>query len=253
MTATGTPTPTYQWLKNGANIPGATAASYTTPATTLTDNGATFSCFILNSAGNATSGLATLTVTILPVITSPLTASGQLGSPFSYTVTALNNPVSFNATGLPAGLTLGPLSGNSATITGTPQSAGTFNITLTATNASGAGPASVMVLRIAAPPAPLAPGAPSNELAAAYAYPVPYKPSAGHTDIIFTGVTAASSVKIYTLAGELVKTLPNTLGGTTITWAAVKNEDGDSVASGVYIFQIKSPNGEKRGKLVIVR
>jgi len=37
VTATGTPPPTYQWQKNGANIAGATSASYTTPATTTAD------------------------------------------------------------------------------------------------------------------------------------------------------------------------------------------------------------------------
>src|SRR2546422_4375051 len=34
---------TYQWRKNGVNISGATASSYTTPATTTADNGALYS------------------------------------------------------------------------------------------------------------------------------------------------------------------------------------------------------------------
>ena len=41
-------------------------------------------------------------------------------------------------------------------------------------------------------------------------------------------------------------------GGWTVTWD-VKNEDGDRVASGVYIYQIKNSFSEKRGKLVIIR
>ncbi|HYE36122.1 FG-GAP-like repeat-containing protein, partial [Methylocaldum sp.] len=44
-------------------IAGATGASYTTPATTLADSGATFRCIVSNSAGSATSNPATLTVT----------------------------------------------------------------------------------------------------------------------------------------------------------------------------------------------
>ncbi len=60
--AAGTAPLTYQWRKNGANISGATAASYTTPATTTTDSGSTISVVVNNSAGTVTSTSATLTV-----------------------------------------------------------------------------------------------------------------------------------------------------------------------------------------------
>ena len=40
--ASGTPTPTYQWSKNGTPIGGATGATYTTPVTVLGDNGAIY-------------------------------------------------------------------------------------------------------------------------------------------------------------------------------------------------------------------
>jgi hypothetical protein len=53
----------YQWRKNGADIAGATSASYTTPATALTDNGAQFTVRVSNAQGNVTSDAATLTVT----------------------------------------------------------------------------------------------------------------------------------------------------------------------------------------------
>ncbi len=66
--AAGTAPLTYQWQKNNANISGATAASYTTPATVTGDNGATFRIIVTNSVTNITSNSATLTVN--PVITS---------------------------------------------------------------------------------------------------------------------------------------------------------------------------------------
>jgi len=53
---------TYQWLKNTAPVSGATAASYTTPATVIGDNGSLFAVVVSNSAGNVTSSTATLTV-----------------------------------------------------------------------------------------------------------------------------------------------------------------------------------------------
>jgi hypothetical protein len=62
VAAAGTAPLTYQWQKNGSNIAGATSASYTTPATTTSDNGATFRAVVTNSAGSATSNAATLTV-----------------------------------------------------------------------------------------------------------------------------------------------------------------------------------------------
>ena len=65
--ATGAPL-SYQWLRNGVPIPGATAASYTTPALTIAaDNGATYSVVITNGVpGTATSANATLTVSAAP-------------------------------------------------------------------------------------------------------------------------------------------------------------------------------------------
>src|ERR1700691_3004469 len=53
--ATGAAPLTYQWQRNGAAISGATSASYTTPAVTLSDSGAKFTVAVSNSTGSATS------------------------------------------------------------------------------------------------------------------------------------------------------------------------------------------------------
>ncbi len=52
----------YQWKKNTADIPGATAATYTLSSTTVADNGASFICAVTNPFGTTTSNPATLTV-----------------------------------------------------------------------------------------------------------------------------------------------------------------------------------------------
>lgn len=82
-----------------------------------------------NIALTATFGLPSF-----PVITSDLNASGFVGSPFSYTITAINAPTSFNATGMPAWMSVNTATGQ---LTGTPTATGTFLITISATNGAG--------------------------------------------------------------------------------------------------------------------
>ena len=69
-----------------------------------------------------------------PVITSSLSATGRVGDSFNYTVSAVNNPSSFTATGLPVGLSLNVSTGM---ISGTPVSAGISTVSLSAINSTG--------------------------------------------------------------------------------------------------------------------
>ena len=77
-----------------------------------------------------------------PVITSPLTASGHKGVPFSYQIAASGNPTKHNSTLMAGGLGVGFLSG---TVSGVPTSEGTFSGEITATNADGTGSATLVV------------------------------------------------------------------------------------------------------------
>ena len=70
VVAAGTAPLSYQWRKNSANISGATAATYTTPATSAADNSAMFDVIVTNSVGSVTSAQATLTVNAAPVAPS---------------------------------------------------------------------------------------------------------------------------------------------------------------------------------------
>jgi hypothetical protein len=63
VTATGTPPLSYQWQKGGMPIPGAAAASYTTPPTTAADNGSGFLVVVSNALGSMSSNTAKLMVT----------------------------------------------------------------------------------------------------------------------------------------------------------------------------------------------
>jgi len=77
-----------------------------------------------------------------PVISSATTASGTVGTAFSYQITASNSPTSYNATPLPAGLTVNT---NTGAITGTPTTAGTTSVTISATNAGDTGSATLTI------------------------------------------------------------------------------------------------------------
>ena len=62
VTATGAAPLAYQWQRNESDIVGATASSYTTPATALTDTNARFQVRVSNPNGAVLSCVATLTV-----------------------------------------------------------------------------------------------------------------------------------------------------------------------------------------------
>jgi len=103
VAATGTAPLTYQWLKNGAPISGATSATLTLTKVAATD-AANYSATVANAAGTATSGTATLTVNLLPAITTqPANQFGAAGSTINLSVTASGTgPLSyqwFNAGG----------------------------------------------------------------------------------------------------------------------------------------------------------
>ena len=101
VSATGTAPMSYQWRKNGTSISGATASSYTTPATSMTDSGSTFSVSINNSAGSVTSNNAALTVNqaapVAPSITTqPASQTVTVGQTATFSVLATGTgPLSY--------------------------------------------------------------------------------------------------------------------------------------------------------------
>ncbi|OGS49928.1 MAG: hypothetical protein A3J79_08460 [Elusimicrobia bacterium RIFOXYB2_FULL_62_6] len=105
-------------------------------------------------------------------------------------------------------------------------------------------------------------GLPDTDLTSAYAYPVPFRPNAGDTakygswatGITFTNLPSYGTIRIYTLGGELVRSLDIASAQvlSQVAWN-VKNSDSKQVASGVYIWEITAGKSRKTGKLVVIK
>ncbi len=117
-----------------------------------------------------------------PSITSPLSKTMVQGQNASYTITGTNNPTSFGATGLPAGLSVNSTNGN---ITGIATTAGTNNSTISATNSTGTGQATLVWTIQADTTAPTVPTALQSRMLTSTSFRISWAPS---TDNV--GVTA---------------------------------------------------------------
>ena len=90
VTASGTAPLVFQWTRNGHNIPGANAASYSTPPVAASDSGALFGVIIANDAGYVTSRGAKLTVsgTAPKITTQPADQTVAAGKTATFAVVA---------------------------------------------------------------------------------------------------------------------------------------------------------------------
>lgn len=154
VTATGTAPLSYQWTRGGADIAGATAANYTTAATTLTDNGASFTVRVTNPAGSVTSTAATLTVstpTPAPVITTqPASQTVVAGQPATFAVTASGTGLGYQWSRAGATLAGATTASYTTPVTTLADSGATFQVRVS--NSSGQVDSAVATLTVTTPP-----------------------------------------------------------------------------------------------------
>jgi hypothetical protein len=155
----------------------------------------------------------------LPVITSPIVASGRVGADFSYQISASNMPTtsplpsscSLDAGGLPRGLAVNSSTGE---ILGVPLEEGQTNVALFASNEAGQGP--VRVLNINILPAERAPVVTSeNRVFGRVGQSFHYAITASDSPTSFAATGAPSWMTIDSVSG-LLAGLPDVPGNFTI-------------------------------------
>lgn len=93
--ATGYPPPAYQWQFNGSNISGATGASYTLSATSITNIGS-YDVVIANSVDTNTSSVATLGFIDLNMLAA-VYVTGPIGAQYQIQSTPALGPTNWTA------------------------------------------------------------------------------------------------------------------------------------------------------------
>ena len=216
---------------NAANLPAGLSVNTSTGAITGTPT-ATGTFNVTLSATNAGgTGTASLSITISPppssppVINSATTASGTVNQSFSYQITASNSPTSYNATNLPAGLSVNTSSG---AITGTPSAAGTTNVTISATNASGTGTGSLSITinpPPSSPPAITSASTTSGTVNQTFSYQI----TGSNSPTSFNATNLPAGLSVNTGTGAITGT-PSGAGTSSVTISAT-NASGTGTAS----------------------
>jgi hypothetical protein len=157
VAAAGTAPLSYQWNKNGAMISGATLSSYTTPATTSSDNAAQFTLVVSNTAGSVTSNAATLTVNAAPVApsitTQPASQTVTPGQSASFSVAATGTaPLSYQWR--KNGTAISGATSSSYTTPATTSADNGAQFTVVATNTAGSVTSNAATLTVNPAPAP---------------------------------------------------------------------------------------------------
>lgn len=215
IVATNSPT-SYAYtgtLPGGLSFNNSTGAITGTPTTA---GSSTISVTATNAAG--TSSATTITFNIaaaaVPVVTAT-TYTGTTGTTFNNTITATNSPTSYAYTGtLPPGLSFSTSTG---AITGTPTTAGSYSISVTATNAAGTSAAVTIGFTISLPAPVVTGGTLSGTVSTAFTYTI----SATNSPTSYAVASGAlpNGLSLNSTTGQITGT-PTTAGSFSVTVTA---------------------------------
>ncbi|MDZ7401019.1 MAG: S8 family serine peptidase [candidate division KSB1 bacterium] len=91
-----------------------------------------------------------------------------------------------------------------------------------------------------------------NDLSQVFTYPNPCRVGAGENSIMFANLTKEATIKIMTLSGQVIRTLQEKDSNGGVRWD-LRNEQGEMVAAGIYVYSVQNNLESKKGKLAIIR
>ncbi len=167
VAASGTPPFSYQWRFNGANVSGATGATYSLTSVQPAQAG-NYSVVVGNSAGAATSSVAVLSVTITTtppsIVTQPSSQTVIAGTSASFSVAATGT-VPLQYQWLFNGANVSGATGTTYSLANV-QSTQAGNYSVVVTNSAGAVTSAVAVLTVTSSGAPAIVTPPANQVVA---------------------------------------------------------------------------------------
>jgi len=237
VTASGDPTITFQWQKNGVNIAGATSASYTIASVSASD-AATYRCVVTNSFGTDTSNGAVLTVNAATTITSqPASVNVYSGDDVTLTVGASGGSLTYqwkknNVNISNGGNISGATSATLQILNVTTSDYGTYTCVVTGTCGSVTSNGAILTVLT---------GVDENEPGKPDIFP---NPSSGVFNIRLGGTPASGEYFVYDTDGKL------------ILWKKYSEQNEISIdlhgrAQGTYLFRIDANNKTYFNRLIL--
>ncbi len=248
MTWTPSPSPSPTFTVTPTGTPSASPSPTATHSPTYTASPTRTPTYTVTPTSTVTSTY-TATPTITP--TSTITPTYTHTPPWTRTPTPT---ISATYTVTPT-FTASPTATRTSTVTPTPSRTITPTITVTATISATytISPTITRTFTIT-PTSTISPTTiPFTDVTRAIVYPNPYRADFNpQPRVKFINLPRRVSVRLYTLTGELVRTLEKDDLSNETVWD-LRNQQGQAAASGVYLYILKSPNSEKKGKLVLIR
>ncbi|MEW6516300.1 MAG: DUF2341 domain-containing protein [candidate division FCPU426 bacterium] len=235
FTATSTATPTATISSTATSTPTFTDTPTSSPTFTITPT------FTASPTFTATPTITqTFTITPTRTHTPPYTATPTDTITVTFTITPTRT-ITRTRTATPT-FTCTPTYTATPTITVTSTISPTRTVTPTPTDSPMITPTFTETPNVAA-----------SDLAHVIVYPNPYRsdfyPSAR---VVFMQLPSRVVVRIYTLDGRLVREFQKDDPGNRLVWN-LDNRQGRAVASGLYIYVLKTLREEKTGKIYILR